>query len=41
MLIDILKALSVLVIYMSVLVVGIALARYLDRRRRRTQGDPK
>jgi hypothetical protein len=41
MLIDILKALSVIAIYMAVLVGGIALARYVDRRRQRAQGGSK
>ncbi|HUL96531.1 MAG TPA: hypothetical protein VLT89_10995 [Usitatibacter sp.] len=41
MLLDILKALAVIAIYMGVLLGGISLARYVDRRRRRTQGEQK
>ncbi|HTS84889.1 MAG TPA: hypothetical protein VMG61_07270 [Usitatibacter sp.] len=41
MLIDILKGLSVVAIYIGVVVGGIALARYANRRRRRVQGDSK
>ncbi|HLX23517.1 MAG TPA: hypothetical protein VKR38_09255 [Usitatibacter sp.] len=41
MLIEILKGLSVVAIYIAVLVGGIALARAADRHRRRTQGDRK
>jgi hypothetical protein len=41
MLIDILKAFSVIAIYMAILIGGIALARMLDRRRRRVKGERK
>ena len=41
MLVDIVKALSVVAIYLAVVMGGIALARLLDRHRRRTQGDRK
>jgi hypothetical protein len=40
MFVDILKGLSVVVIYIAVVVGGIALARYADRRQR-SQGDRK
>jgi len=41
MLIDILKALTVIAIYMAVLMGGIALARHAHRRRHRSQGDSR
>ncbi|HUL55347.1 MAG TPA: hypothetical protein VLT60_00020 [Usitatibacter sp.] len=41
MLLDIIKGLTVIAIYMAVVVGGIALARYVDRRRHRDQGGSK
>jgi len=40
-LIEILKGLSVVAIYVAVVAGGIALARAADRRRRRSQGERK
>jgi hypothetical protein len=41
MLVDILKGLSVVVLYIAILVGGVALARLWDSHRRGTQGDRK
>jgi len=41
MLVDIFKALAVLALYLGILVGGITLARWIDRRRREPQGGHK